>query len=372
MMRSPMSSSAAEAAPLRRIVFAGGFCSGKSSAINLMLRAPVRRTDIISRPKPVQVIEQGEDNKILAVAADGATQEVADESMAWYGQGVAEVRRQAPLPALGGVEISEVQSYDSDEWSHEALHAFAAADCMIWCTIGSQAWRLTEKNAMEQARREFKGPALLVVTRSDLFRDDADAAKVEARLRSEIAGMFDDVLFVNASAVAVARSDEDDIWEGTGGAALADFIEKSRTAKPRSERGLSAVQPSETTQRARARAIDGEEALEDDPSLPIDGLKAFTIFSLRDGSTLAAFGRDTATAEAQGPMLAQLMLRAPFGEQDTLANEMAVEGRANLTLCMRLTASEACVGVFNRKTTSLAMARRSLQELIRKATEPAA
>ena len=156
MTVSPLSSSSStDAARRRRIVFAGGFCAGKSSAINLLLRQPLRRTDIISRPKPVQVIEQGADDRIIAVGADGSTQDVADESMAWFGDRFSEVRRQTPLPQLNGVEISEVQSYDSDEWSDEALRTFASADCMIWCTIGSQAWRLTEKNAMENARREF-------------------------------------------------------------------------------------------------------------------------------------------------------------------------------------------------------------------------
>ncbi|MEM7523273.1 MAG: hypothetical protein AAF360_05865, partial [Pseudomonadota bacterium] len=96
----------------------------------------------------------------------------------------------------------------------------AEADIVIWCTIGSQAWRLSEKSAVDKIRELHDGPLVLAVSRADLFRNETDRLKVAARLEREASATFSDIVFVRARRAAIAAADDDAAWRDAGGAAL--------------------------------------------------------------------------------------------------------------------------------------------------------
>lgn len=139
--------------------------------------------------------------------------------------------------------------------------AIEAADLLVWCTIGSQAWRANEVSAMARLTATRSGPAVLAVTRADLFRSTEDVAKVQKRLSKATGDDFAEIVFIDASPEATAEADVDGPWRKAGGEILAGAMEAAMEAAAEAERAAAEAEAEAKRVAAEAEAtLLSEEA----------------------------------------------------------------------------------------------------------------
>lgn len=206
----------------RRVVVAGGFESGKSSAINAMLRRPLLPCNPGPAARPlIRII----DAPILRITADpnseharsiGEMADVVDDTE------IETCEVACPIGLLAGVEIIELPSHSDGSVSDAHVAMMAQADLLIWVTIASQAWRLSEQTVIEKLPEAARKTSILAVSRADKLRKAADLDKIETRLQDEASPYFGELVFMQASVHNLDRSADDErLWSRTGGAALA-------------------------------------------------------------------------------------------------------------------------------------------------------
>ncbi len=207
-----------------RVFVAGEFRSGKSSLINLLLRRPVIPPSFGRRRRPLLRVRFGDEHQVSAISADGTTSDLPELTDALENSSAVEVILTLPQAAYNGFEFVEatapVGGKPDARWKAEA----AAADLFVWCTIGSQAWRLTERTYIEALPREIRERAILAVTRSDMIVTDEDREKINLRLCAEADRFFSEIAFISASPRMVAGSADPSIWQSSGISRLADRI----------------------------------------------------------------------------------------------------------------------------------------------------
>jgi len=195
---------------LRKIVIAGGFSAGKSAALNLFLRNPVLESDVGLRDQSLSRLLHKD---ISEAGAEEQHKVHPTENVEFF-----------DLPSLAGIEIVEIPASIDGEFNHRYLDEFTDASLVIWCTIGSQAWRLSEKSAVEKIRTVYEGPLTLAVTRSDLFRSKEDLEKIRDRLRNDRSDLYSEIVFIGASRSNIAASKDREIWNRSGGGLVAEII----------------------------------------------------------------------------------------------------------------------------------------------------
>lgn len=208
-----------------RIVVAGEFESGKSSVINAMLRDAVLPCNpgLVSRPtirithSPTKSID-AEDRMGSSYSPRALTELLDHESIA-----ICNVR--VPLGLMAGVEIVEVPFHHEGGISENDLEVIGDADLIIWVTIASQAWRLSEQTIIEGLPYHARDRSILAISRADKLRTGADLDKIETRLQQDASRFFSEIVFMQASRDRLERAVSDNrAWQETGGAALASII----------------------------------------------------------------------------------------------------------------------------------------------------
>lgn len=210
----------------RKIVFTGGFSAGKSAAINLLVRSKVITSDVGLRDQPLQRVYQSQSPSAVS----------KEEIDGLHGP---EILQQVDLPTLAEIEIVEIPAAIEGEFDDQYLSEFKDASLVVWCTIGSQAWRLSEKSAVEDIREIYSGPLVLAVMRSDLFRSLEDMNKVKSRLKNDRSDLFSDIVFLGASRTSIAEANDTTTWRASGGHLLAKAVD----AAPKRPRLKPAEQP---------------------------------------------------------------------------------------------------------------------------------
>ena len=207
-----------------RIVVAGEFESGKSSVINAMLREPVLPCNpgLLSKPTirimhaPKKSIE-AEDRMGSSYTPNSLKELLDHESLS-----ICNLR--IPMGMLAGAEIVEIPFYPDSGISNSDLEVIADADLIIWVTIASQAWRLSEQALIENLPYHVRDKSILAISRADKLRSAQDLDKIETRLQKDANRFFSEIVFMQASSDKLERAVSDTrAWEETGGAALASI-----------------------------------------------------------------------------------------------------------------------------------------------------
>lgn len=232
------SPSAALPEPLRLVV-AGEFSSGKSTAINAVLRSRLLPSAFGGLKAPPIRVRHGEELAVSYPALDGSLRP-ADSILEAIETGVAtEIHVTLPFPALKGVELIEVPARPDGVWDDEARTLVASADMLIWCSISSQAWRLSEKAFIEDLPRGLRARSVLLLSRADKLRSNADCDKIMRRLEREAASFFANVIFMGGAPDLIEASAGDEMaWADTGGKYILDLAQELFGA-----RGEAAVAP---------------------------------------------------------------------------------------------------------------------------------
>lgn len=176
-----------------RIVFCGEISSGKSTVLQAILRRvclpdffgidtrPLIRVRLGAESEDVVV--RGRDGTEAAIAS--ARDIVASEDIAEIDIGVSDTL------GFGRCELIEVPSLRDGHLDEATVGLIQGASILVWTTIGNQAWRLSEKNILDEI-----GPArlplrrVLVATRADKFRNEDDRNKLRDRLQRETGDYF--------------------------------------------------------------------------------------------------------------------------------------------------------------------------------------
>lgn len=207
-----------------RIVVAGEFESGKSSVINALLRLPILPCNpgLIARPKIK--ITHAPKPAIRTEDTTGRVFEPASLNDVLENDFLADCHVRMPLGELRGVEIVEIPFHHDGGISKEDREMMADADLIIWVTIASQAWRLSEKALIEDLPYHTRDKSILAISRADKLKAADDLDKIETRLQADASKFFSEIVFMQASTEKLNKAViNTGAWEEAGGAALASI-----------------------------------------------------------------------------------------------------------------------------------------------------
>ena len=207
-----------------RIAVAGEFESGKSSVINALLRAPVLPCNPGLLGRPAIKITHAQRKSIDAETASGKVTTPVSLNELIDDTDLANCHIKLPLGMLKGVEIFEVPFHHEGGIAQSDLELIGDADLIVWVTIASQAWRLSEKAIIESLPWHAREKSILAISRADKLKGPEDLDKIEIRLQEDASQFFSEIVFIQASTDKLHRAMSDTrAWEETGGAALASI-----------------------------------------------------------------------------------------------------------------------------------------------------
>ncbi|SNX71553.1 dynamin family protein [Cereibacter ovatus] len=378
-----------------RVVVAGEFKSGKSSVINALLRQPVLPMQSRQASRPAFLVRHASEGAGTVLLHDGSGRslpaDALDEITDFGGAGLCEVMVSAPH--LDGVELVELPFPCGGEVGAEAIALMAAADLLIWVSIASQAWRLSEKAILSQLP-PMRSRSVIVLSRADKLRTAGDWDRVEDRVQREAGPFFSAVAFVQATRETIRQAAGDDrAWETSGGRILAELIVDRRRqfvpepilrptlapTPPAGPRGAVAPAPVSAAPPAQPALVlqtpvvqapkvqppphsDGMEEV----AVSLGGFLCGGIASLATGDCLAAFGPGRADALRLAPALRSLLagqaaLEAAAGHP---VDETAIRLGPNLLLAVPLGGAGVVAFLLLRQDGSnLVLARTALRRI---------
>lgn len=122
---------------------------------------------------------------------------------------------------LRGLEFVELACEQENPFSETECALIASADLVIWVTIASQAWRLSEQLICDRIAKIVTRPMILAVSRADKLRSQTDVEKIAGRLHRDTDGRFEDIVFLSAPPHEIAQSTTQDYaWKATSGQKL--------------------------------------------------------------------------------------------------------------------------------------------------------
>lgn len=247
-------------APARpRIVVAGEFGAGKSTVINAMLRRPFLPYHIGATNRPLISLYHAADTGIVVTPWSGDPYELPDFKGIGDPDEVQGLAIRTPMAGLEGSEIVELPFHHDGVVGDGVFELMASADLLIWVTIASQAWRLTEKSVMQRLPTACQARAVLAVSRADKLRSAEDLQKVEARIRRENPAIFSELVFLRAGTDVLTEATADDgAWTTSGGQRLMEIAHAALGEDVRVARALPdhahADPPTPTPEQAPAAA----------------------------------------------------------------------------------------------------------------------
>ena len=168
-----------------------------------------------------------------------------------------------PVERLRVMEIADLPGI-SDPWLQpQSLDVTRlGVDAAIWCTLGTQAWKDSERVAWLNLPAHVRQHGLLIATNKDLLQGD-EQAKVLSRLRHLAGTFFQDIVMLATpqalSALDPQRPEADRaaIRQASGGAALEGQVETM--LRSLAKRRFDVI--ADAAERAAGRAL---QRLEDD------------------------------------------------------------------------------------------------------------
>ncbi len=221
----------------RRIAVAGEFESGKSSVVNALVGKMALPCNPGLPGRPLIKIRHSIYPMIFAEDTVGRRFEVEAVRDLMGITNLAHCDICIPIPGMARTEIVEIPHQPGKGINKGDLEVLADADLIVWVTIASQAWRLSEKALMETLPEGSREKSVLAISRADHLRDAADWEKIETRLLKEASPYFSEMVFMQASSrnLAACRQN-DDAWIKTGGPSLASIAHDLTADKSRARR----------------------------------------------------------------------------------------------------------------------------------------
>lgn len=204
-----------------RVVVCGEVGSGKSTVINSLLRETTLSYGLVSGERPIIIFRYAKQAGILARFKCGGKAVFTSFSQCRDLKGIASLTVFHTKAHLKAVEITEIPMERSSRISDDAQTIIRDADTLIWTTIASQAWRLSERDAVQKLAQYCPPRRFAAVSRADMLKSHSDRDKILKRLQAEAQDYFVDFHFIYGDSDLIDFSQyEEEGWQGTGGADL--------------------------------------------------------------------------------------------------------------------------------------------------------
>lgn len=206
-----------------RVVVCGEVNSGKSTLINALLRGRVLPDLFGTKARPFIHVRPGDRAQTQACYADGS-ETSCDELTSEVLREAASCNITRDAAHLAGLEIIEMPYLNERDITDEQIAFVESADVLVWMTIASQAWRLSEKTILDRCEKRPKA-AVLVVSRADKLRSDDDRAKLLGRLERETEDYFRSIVLLRGKDTTIdAAGSDDEAWNLTAAPELAAHL----------------------------------------------------------------------------------------------------------------------------------------------------
>ncbi len=215
-----------------RVVVCGEVSSGKSTLLNALLRARALPDNLGATTRPWVVLRGPDPGAQSGLSRTDPVMQRGDAS-GWHQvarpgdlRGAVGICIDTGQPHLAGIELTELPLTTAAAITPDQRHLIRDADALIWVTIAAQAWRLSERQILDALEDGRPARAIIVMSRGDKLRSDADLAKLQMRVTQETRGYFDEVLVLKASRVLLEEAGASDTaWQASGGRDLAGILQ---------------------------------------------------------------------------------------------------------------------------------------------------
>ncbi len=187
-----------------RVVVIGEFNSGKTTLVNALLGAAVLPASFTTHTAYPTVVR--------FAARPSLRAEIAQRRRVPFAWDAAGRRFRAPHPppprwhaarplrTLRAVDTPGLGLGD-ENLDARTLRSCRSADVVIWCTPAMQAWKASEQRAWLALPEAARRRGLLAVTFMDQLRGASDASRLLARLGTDAAPLFRQMVTASAHAV---------------------------------------------------------------------------------------------------------------------------------------------------------------------------
>ncbi|WP_102222603.1 dynamin family protein [Acidimangrovimonas sediminis] len=223
--RAPGAPTPQQDRPPLRVAICGEVNAGKSTVLNALLRRRLLPDNIGESARPLIIARHRDRPGAEIRHRDGRVETLEAEVDPLTLRSAAAIELWSDAPQIAGFEFIELPMTTADAVTEDDMALMRSVDVMIWVTIASQAWRLTEKSIIGRLNKALPARSVIVVSRADKLRSDRDLRKLEERVRRETAGLFDGFAFLNGAAgtlAASAHSGQD--WALSGAPAILDLL----------------------------------------------------------------------------------------------------------------------------------------------------
>jgi GTPase SAR1 family protein len=251
-----------------RFAVLGEVNSGKTSLTNALIGEDLLTTDVIHNSRVPVLLRYAETPIVQLRRGDGVVVPIDAASLGAVAEHEGLVEVGVPLPCLKEFELIDTPGTTATEDQMERSLAVArTTHAVIWCTIGTQAWKASEVACVRALGNRASGYGVLAVTHADLL-DATDQLKVRQRLESEIIGEYFPALALVGLVEGASR-------EGADSASCAGLLEiatAARTAAGRVQRErerIAAVMISRFAERLADVAEGGARPAEASEPAPV-------------------------------------------------------------------------------------------------------
>lgn len=217
-----------------RVLICGEINAGKSTVINALLRGPFLPDNIGQSMRPRITVRHGAQPALEVREPGGAKRPTGADDGPDVLRGAEDVILWTDAPQIADLELTELPITVAEEITEADLDAMRRADVLIWVTIASQAWRLTEKTILARFGETLPQDRLIVVSRADKLRSAKDREKLLGRIRRETGQMFAECLLLNgATRTLAATATSEDHWARSGAPSILDVLTRIAAERPR-------------------------------------------------------------------------------------------------------------------------------------------
>ena len=215
-----------------RFAILGEVNSGKTSLANALIGEDLLSTDVIHNSRVPVLLRYAETPSIMLRRSAGETVPLDAATLGLASGPDCLIDVAVPIDALKTFELIDTPGTTAAEEQMCRSVAMARhAHSVIWCTLGTQAWKASEVACARALGARASGHGILAVTHVDLL-DVGDQRKVRHRLETETHDHFPAMALVGMGACGAAE----DGAERTSSAGLLEIFTAARSAAERVQR----------------------------------------------------------------------------------------------------------------------------------------
>lgn len=216
------------------IALLGEFSAGKSSIINLLLGRDMLPTAVLSSTRRPTYVRHARNLEIEAISDDGTRETVSPDAVkALTREDISHFDIGMPIELLRYVELLDTPGFaDPYHDPQRTLNVIENVDICIWCTLATQAWRLSERQTWLSLPARFHTNGILVATHIDTLSHRGEHQRVRTRLKREAGDLFGDIVLLSVPDAMRARHADGRIvdimlWRDSGGKALIAALQRA-------------------------------------------------------------------------------------------------------------------------------------------------